>query len=257
MHTRTRTRILTHALAAAALLALHAALAPATATAAAHKPDKPIELFNGKNLDGWLGCLQPKGNETAATWNVADGILHVTGQPNGYLYTAKSYRDYKLTVEWRWSGPAPLGRDGKPRLRNNGVLLHMQSDDDARLGVWPRSLEAQLQENNAGDFFVIAGVETAELRALRDKALAAAGNDEKARKNALNNRRIQKARDSSEKPVGEWNRYEITCRADTVVLKVNGTEQNRATGLNVTEGRICLQTEGSAIQFRNVRLEPL
>jgi hypothetical protein len=245
------------ALVAAAFLAALAAASANAAGGTAIKPDKPIELFNGKNLDGWLAVLSPKGSETAATWSVADGVLSVTGRPNGYLYTAKSYRDYKLTVEWRWSGPAPTGRDGRPGLRNNGVLLHMQNDDDTRLGVWPRSLEAQLQENNAGDFFVIAGVETAELRALRDKALAAAGNDEKARKSALNNRRIQKARDSSEKPVGEWNRYEITCRADTVVLKVNGVEQNRATGLNVTEGRICLQTEGAAIEFRNVRLEPL
>ncbi len=228
-----------------------------SARADAIKPDKGIELFNGKNLNGWLGVLQPVGNETAATWAVADGVIRVTGKPAGYLYTAKSYRDYKLTVEWRWSGPAPVGKDGKPRLRNNGVLLHMQNDDDARLGVWPKSLEAQLQENNAGDFFVIGGLETSELRALRDKALAAAGNDEKARKSALNNRRIQKARDSSEKPVGEWNQYEITCRGDTVVLKVNGVEQNRATGVTLTEGRICLQSEGSAIEFRNVRLDPL
>jgi hypothetical protein len=244
-------------LAAAAFLAAFATVAANTAAADAIKPDQPVELFNGKDLKGWLGLLSPNGNETAATWRVADGVISVTGQPAGYLYTAKSYRDYKLTVEWRWSGPAPVGRDGKPRLRNNGVLLHMQNDDDTRLGVWPRSLEAQLQENNAGDFFVIAGVETGELRALRDKALAAAGDDEKARKNALNNRRIQKARDSSEKPVGEWNRYEITCRGDTVVLSVNGVEQNRATGLNVTEGRICLQSEGAAIEFRNIRLEPL
>jgi hypothetical protein len=246
------TRIIT--LIAAAFLA---ALAAAGANAAAIKPDQPIELFNGKNLDGWLAVTAPRGSETAATWSVADGVISVTGRPNGYLYTAKSYRDYKLTVEWRWSGPAPAGRDGRPGLRNNGVLIHMQNDDDTRLGVWPKSLEAQLQENNAGDFYVIAGVETNELRALRDKALAAAGNDEKARARALGNRRVQKARDSSEKPVGEWNRYEITCRADTVVVKVNGVEQNRATGLNVTEGRICLQTEGAAIEFRNLRLEPL
>ncbi|MDR1788760.1 MAG: DUF1080 domain-containing protein [Opitutaceae bacterium] len=214
-------------------------------------------LFNGKNLDGWLATLKPNGAESAPTWRVSNGVLACTGSPAGYLYTVKTYANYKLTLEWRWTGPAPVGKDGKPRPRNNGVLLHMQGNaESARLGVWPKSLEAQLAEGQAGDFWVIGGVETDQWRALREKTLAAASS-EKERKSALSLRRVPKTGPAAEKPIGQWNTYEIVCRGDTVVTTVNGVEQNRATGLNVSEGHICLQSEGSAIEFRNINLTPL
>lgn len=209
-------------------------------------------LFNGQNLDGWTAF--PATKEGAApTWSVVDGTIRCTGHPAGYLKTNERYSNYRLFVDWRWDGPAPLNNEGRPVTRNNGVLLHMQGED----GIWPKSLEGQLMEGNAGDFYVIGGVETNEWRTIRDKALAAAGDDEKARKNALGNRRIVKAQSSSEKPAGEWNTYEILCQGDTVVLKVNGVEQNRTTGVTVQEGHICLQSEGAPITFRNVRIERL
>jgi hypothetical protein len=219
---------------------------------AAIKPASAQQLFNGKNFDGWR--IYP-GKKTGAsdTWTISDGMLRCGGKPAGYVCTTQRYRDYRLFVEWRWNGPAPLNSQGKPITRNSGVLLHMQGID----GIWPKSLEAQLMEWNAGDFWVIEGVETVEWRAIRDKALEKAGTNENARKSALENRRIAKAKPASEKPIGEWNTYEIVCRGDTVVISVNGVEQNRATGVSVSEGYICLQSEGSPIDFRNVRLEPL
>lgn len=210
-------------------------------------------LFNGKDLAGWsayAGDAAPTGE----TWKVAGGVIACSGKPNGYIHTQARYRDYRLTVEWRWvPGPAPVNAQGQPRPRNSGVLLHMQGEH----AVWPKSIEAQLMEGNAGDFYVIGGVETAELVAAREKALAAAGADEKAATRARNNRRMPKLAESSEKPLGEWNTYDIVCRGDTVTVRVNGVEQNRTMGLTVREGHICLQSEGSPIEFRNVRLDPL
>ena len=63
--------------------------------------------------------------------------------------------------------------------------------------------------------------------------------------------------DSSEKPFGEWNTYEITCRGDTLEVFVNGVRQNFLEDLPVTEGAIGLQMEGHPVEFRNVWLEPL
>ena len=112
-------------------------------------------------------------------------------------------------------------------------------------------------ETNAGDFFVIGGVRTKELDAARDEALAKAGDDEQAKTRANNNRRLPRKQDSSEKPTGEWNTYTITCRGDSVTTVVNGVQQNHTTGVTVSEGHICLQSEGAPIEFRNVRLAPL
>ncbi len=216
------------------------------------KPDQIIALCNGRDLTGWVPVAKD-GPPPADTWQVADGVIKCSGKPNGYLRTAARYRDYRLTVEWRWAGPALVDGQGKPRNRNSGVLLHVQEPD----AVWPRSLEAQLMESNAGDFYVIGGVETTEHARLVMQAVAAAGADEKALTAARNNRRTPKAQATSEKPTGEWNTYDITCAGDTVTARVNGVEQNRATGVTVREGHICLQSEGAAIEFRNVKLGPL
>lgn len=217
-------------------------------------PAGAIELFNGRTLDGWTSYAKEGEPAVGQTWNVSDGVIQCSGMPNGYIRTESRYRDYRLTVEWRWTpAPAPLDAQGRPRKRNSGVLVHMQGDD----AVWPKSFECQLMEGNAGDFYAIGGVESAELLAERTKLLAAAGNDEEARTKARASRRVAKEGESSEKPLGEWNVYDIICRDDTVTVWVNGVEQNHATALTVREGHICLQSEGAPIEFRNVKLEPL
>ena len=86
---------------------------------------------------------------------------------------------------------------------------------------------------------------------------SAAQGDAEAKKKAETLRRVLKLRESSEKPAGEWNTYEIHSRGDTVTVFVNGVEQNRATEVSVQEGHICLQAEGAAVEFRNIKLEPL
>jgi hypothetical protein len=62
---------------------------------------------------------------------------------------------------------------------------------------------------------------------------------------------------SNEKPLGEWNKYEITVDKGTVELKVNGLVQNVATNCAEIPGKICLQSEGSEIEIRNLELTPL
>ena len=69
-----------------------------------------------------------------------------------------------------------------------------------------------------------------------------------------NARMISKKGESTEKTVGEWNTMEIICIGDNVEVWVNGTLQNKGTGLSVKSGSICLQSEGKDVQFRNVYL---
>lgn len=237
-----------------ACVVLAAALAPAVlpASAEAVKPVQPLALFNGTDLSGWVP-FAAGGPPPPSCWTVADGVIRCSGTPNGYLRTAARYRDYQLTVEWRWTGPAPRDKEGRPRARNSGVILHVQEPD----AIWPKGIEAQLMERNAGDFWVIGGVETNEHRELVARAVAAAGDDEQAAKQARGNRRTPKAQNSAEKSPGQWNTYHILCAGDTVTLWVNGVEQNVATGVTVRDGHICLQSEGAGIEFRNVTLKPL
>lgn len=206
--------------------------APFLAGCASNEGRRAQDLFNGTDLTGWTAVQ--------SEWTAADGVLSTTGRTNGYIRTNDTFKNYKLTLEWRWDGVAPKKRNGTHELRNSGVLLHQQDQD----AVWPHCIEAQLRETDAGDFYMMGGTLTNEIIALR------------AQENTFTEL-FPKGKPSSEKPIGEWNRYEIVCENDTVVVTVNGTEQNRATGVTVSEGRICLQSEGTPISFRNIRIEPL
>jgi hypothetical protein len=191
-------------------------------------PKAKTMLWNGTDFTGWLRFLPDASKDVDETWSVADGVLRCTGRPAGYMRTEKPYANYHLHVEWRW--PAKPG--------NNGVLVHMSGADN----VWPKSLECQLHSGNAGDFWVIGGIETAE---------HAKGGPR------VGGRRTRKLHDSSEKPLGEWNAYDIICKDDWVVVLVNGVLQNIGTKCSDTSGKICLQSEGALIEYRNIHVEPL
>lgn len=185
-------------------------------------PTGKVDLFNGKDFTGWKLFLPGKADVTK-TWSVENGVIKNTGKPSGYLRTEKTYRDYKLTVEWRFT-----------KAGNTGVLVHMSLPDK----VWPKSIECQGMSQNQGDFYVIDGTDFKEHA------------DKKSR-------RVQKKGPSNEKPIGEWNTYEIICDGDTVRPYVNGKLMNEATGCNVTSGHILIQSEGGEIEIRKVFLEPV
>jgi hypothetical protein len=191
-------------------------------------PNEKTVLWNGKDFAGWKLFVPDPNYDVAKTWSIADSVTRCEGKPNGYMRTEKYYADYLLHVEWRW--PEKEG--------NSGVLIHNSGEDM----IWPKSLECQLASGNAGDFWVIGGIET--------KEHAKGGK-------RVNGRRILKLNQSSEKPLGQWNMYDILCKDDWVVVVVNGVLQNVATRCSEKSGRICLQSEGAPIEFRNIYIEPL
>ena len=183
-----------------------------------------IRLFNGKDLNNWVFKLKDPAIDPVTVFNVQKGVIHISGNPFGYMRTKDVYSDYKLHVEWRWPAEAT----------NSGIFVHGQEPDT----IWLKCVECQLQASNAGDFVCMNG---ADMNERTDKS----------------NVFVKKMTSSSEKPTGEWNTMEVICSSDTIEVSVNGVLQNRGTGVNITKGHICLQSEGKDIEFRNVYLTPL
>jgi hypothetical protein len=159
------------------------------------------------------------------------------------MRTKTTYADYRLHLEWRWP----------ENPTNSGVLLHASGPDQ----VWPLTIECQLKSGSAGDFVLINGpgiTVDGEDRQNKDKQFVS----------------VKKKQASSEKPAGQWNEYDILCDGDTIVCRVNGVLQNEGTAATITSGVlqnegtaatitsgwICLQSEGSPIEFRNIYVEP-
>jgi hypothetical protein len=194
------------------------AAAPATRT----------ELFNGKDLKGWTSCMKSKADDPAQTWQVTNGVIHCTGAAIGYLRSLGSYRDYKLTVEWRFVKIAP-------KADNTGVLVHMQLPDK----VWPKCVQCQGKHGRQGDLFLMSGAESREHQ----------GKD--------SNTAVPMHGPSAEKPVGEWDTVELVCKGDGIQATVNGKLMNEITACTVSSGFIGVQSEGADFEIRKMTIEPL
>lgn len=193
---------------------------------------REIRLFNGKDLTGWTYYLADRSAKREDVWSIdaKEGILICKGHPIGYIRTEKDYTNYILKLEWRFN---PVTK----QAGNSGVLLRLVGEDK----IWPRSVEAQLQSGAAGDFWLIDG---APLQTPPERV------DTGTPRHRLRTR-------TNEKPIGEWNEYEIICDGDKITLKVNGEVLNEGAGAEVVPGKIGLQSEGAEIHFRNIRLMPL
>ena len=188
-----------------------------------------VELFNGENFDGWTLFLPGDSVAVEDVWSIKDGVVHCTGQPNGYMRTNEIFSNYKLTLDWRWVDEPS----------NSGVLLHCQGENQ----VWPNCVECQLKAGNAGDFVLIGAGEIT----VQDTTYV---NEERFLV-------IEKFNESNENEPGEWNTYSIVCDGASIQCTVNGVLQNSGIEASVESGFIALQSEGSPIEFRNIILTPL
>jgi len=56
---------------------------------------------------------------------------------------------------------------------------------------------------------------------------------------------------------GEWNSYDVVCVDGTVKLSINGVFVNSIRESEVRRGYLCLESEGSEIHFRNIKIMEL
>lgn len=113
-----------------------------------------IQLFNGKNLDGWTVKIKSYkvGDNHGDTFRVEDGILRASYDQYegrfrgrfGHLFYNKPFSNYVLRVEYRFVGQQAEGAPGWA-IRNSGVMLHGQSPESMGLKQdFPASIEVQL-----------------------------------------------------------------------------------------------------------------
>jgi hypothetical protein len=200
------------------------------------------DLFNGRDLTGWHTDVPAMGTDPQVRnpFLVRNGLLVTLGEPRGHLITDSSFHDYRLEVEYRFPG-AP---------GNAGVLVHA-STPRALYGMFPRSIEVQMESGNAGDFWcIVEDIRVPDMvrrRGPRDEWGTTEG---KAR-------RILNLTDNSEKPLGEWNAMVIEAVGRAIRVWVNGDLVNDGSDATADHGQIALQAEGAEVEFRKLRLTPI
>lgn len=199
-------------------------------------------LFNGKNLEGWHIDVpeMDKNKDARNPFIIRNGLLVSLGTPGGHLITDKIYKNYRIEVQYRFAA--------KPG--NCGVLVHA-STPRALYGMFPKSIEVQMEHTMAGDFWCIEeDITVPDMETRR-------GPKENWGINGDKLRRIRRLVQEVEKPVGEWNKMVIECLNNEVKVWVNDTFVNHGTNCTVSSGQIALQAEGSEVEFRKVDLTPI
>ena len=201
---------------------------------------QPQSLFNGTDLSGWHVDV-PAMDTSARVRNpfiVRNGMLVSLGEPRGHIITDSSYRDYRLEVEYRFPGTPG----------NSGVLVHA-STPRALYGMFPRSIEVQMESGNAGDFWcILEDIRVPDMERRRGPPAQWGTTEGKAR-------RILNLTDNSEKPVGEWNTMVIEAVGRAIRVWVNGDLVNDGSDATADHGQIALQSEGSEVEFRKLTLD--
>lgn len=245
-------------------------LAPLYAQAPTGAQDQKdwVQLFNGKNLDGW----KPKitgyafGDNFGNTFRVEDGLLKVSydkyDQFNnrfGHIFYKDKYSHYIIAVEYRFTGEQAKGGPAWA-FRNSGIMIQCQRPETmGKDQDFPISIEVQLLGGNGKDARSNANVCTPGTNLVMDGSLVT--------KHCIN---------STSKTFhgDQWVRVEAVVHGDSVVRHVvngetvltyempqigGGSVSNfdpaaKPDGMLLNEGYISLQSESHPIEFRKVEL---
>jgi hypothetical protein len=213
----------------------------------------PAHAWIDDTAPGWR-ALGPedfcKVNCPLETWTWKDAVLHCTGTPVGVLRTAEKFRNFELVVEWMHEKAAG----------NSGVFVWTTPESiekltaEAKPGL-PAGIEVQVLDHGFTELMQKQGKKTdwfgtnGDVFPVRVKLtpfppLSPDGSRSFPRKHLA-------------KGHGEWNHYYIRAINGEVRLWVNGEEVSGGTGADHPEGFLCLESEGSPIQFRKLRIRPL
>jgi Domain of Unknown Function (DUF1080) len=184
------------------------------------------------------------------TWTWKEDVAHCTGQPVGVIRTQEPFKNFELVAQWRHLRPAG----------NSGIFVWANDEAlrDLKPGVLPKGgIEIQVldlafadkfekENGQKGDWFTTHGdvfpVGTAKMTPF--KPTSPNGSRSFPRKD------LTKASD-------EWNHYYVRCINGEVRLWVNGEEVSGGSDSDPTAGYICLESEGSPVEFKNLRVRKL
>jgi hypothetical protein len=216
-------------------------------------------LFNGRDFAGWTVPAGDNGH-----WKVVGGVIDYDAESEApgdkTLWCDRELGDFVLQVDWRIKA-TPYVNPGVPYILPDGTHAkdvtgreHRLALPDSDSGVFIRG-DGRFQVN-----IWCWPIGSGEMYGIRTDP-----------KTSPELRAAVTPRHQADKPVGEWNHYEITVRGQTVTTKLNGVTV--IPGATIPElparGRIAFQHHGgkdaqgrwnsppSLLQFKNVYVQEL
>lgn len=189
--------------------------------------DQDLEsIFNGKNLEGWAGATEH--------YEVVDGAIRCKPGTGGNLYTAKQYKNFKVSLQIKIPAGGNNGLairfpgEGNPAYVGMTELQVLDSEDERYANLDPRQYH--------GSAYGMAAAHRGYLR-----------------------------------HPGEWNYQEVTVKGQKIKVELNGnvilnTDLSQITeymansahpGKELPTGHFGFAGHGDAVEFRDIRIKVL
>ena len=221
-------------------------------------PDGFTSLFNGRDFSNWK---VPDGD--GGHWKIVDGVIDYDAASEApgdkTLWGTREYRNFVLHVDWRI----------KETPYVNPNVFYILPDGTHGRDIHGKELKLALPDSDSGVYLRGQGkyqvniwcwpIGSGEMYGVRTDP-----------KTAPELRAAVTPRTQADKPVGEWNRFEVTVRGKTVKVVLNG--KTVLPGAEIPDlperGRIALQHHGgqrdgvwnsppALVQFKNIFIKEL
>lgn len=182
------------------------------------------------------------------TWTWKDGVAHCTGKPVGVIRSQKQYTNFELVAQWRHLKSAG----------NSGIFVWTipASLEGLKPGSLPQGIEVQVLDHGyktqyeAGgkkaDWFTTNGdvFRVGKAKLTPFPPISPDGSRSFPRKELS-------------RGINEWNHYYVRAVNGEIRLWVNGEEVSGGSDADPRTGYLCLESEGSPVEFRNLRIREL
>ncbi len=217
-----------------------------------------VPIFNGRDLSGWK---IPEGDN--GHWKVVNGVIDYDAESEANdekgLTSEKEYSDYILRAEWRIK-ETPYINPNVPYILPDGTHAKDVKGKEMKLSLPDSDSGIYVRGSSRHQINIWCWpIGSGEMYGVRMDAKAPA-----------EMRAAVTPRTQADKPVGEWNQFEITVRGKTVSVKLNGKMVIPGAELPdlPARGPVILQHHGSKrdgkwtsppslVQFRNIAVKEL
>lgn len=210
------------------------------------------KLITGEG-EGWTVLSESdfqNVNTSPDTWVWKDGIIFCKGTPVGVTRSKKKYMNFEMVATWRHMKHA--GNSGIFIWASEEGLEGLKPSQLPKAGIEVQILDHGYAENyektnkKKSDWFTTHGdvfpVGKSKMTPFEPKSPK--GNRSFPSKNLS-------------KGVGEWNHYYIKAINGEVRLWVNGEQVSGGKDCDPKTGYLCLESEGSPIEFKGLKIKEL
>jgi len=182
------------------------------------------------------------------TWRWEDGVAYCSGNPVGVIRSKEEVKNFELVAEWRHRKAAG----------NSGIFVWTPpaSLEGLAPGKLPHGIEVQVLDLGYKEQYEKGGKKADWFTTHGDVFSVGSSKMKPFPPISPDGTRSFPTKELS-RGVDQWNHYYVRAINGEVRLWVNGEEVSGGSGCTPDHGYLCLESEGSPVEFRNLRIRHL